>query len=86
MHSAYIYVIAVETKEEFAAAVVRFTKSVAERPHKQMVQGHAGGLFSFCADNSATSVKPNAIGEGLLKGMINLTFRVCFDGKRELIE
>jgi len=62
-----VHVVQVETKEEFAAAVVRFTKSVAERPHKQMVQGHAGGLFSFCADNSATSVKPNAIGEGLLK-------------------
>ena len=51
-----------------AAAVVRFTKSVAERPHKQMLQGHAGGLFSFCSDNAAASVKPNSIGEGLLKG------------------
>ena len=51
-----------------AAAVVRFTKSVAERPHKQMFQGHVGGLFTFCSDSAMTSVKPNSVGEGLLKG------------------
>ena len=58
----------VETKEQFAAAVVRFTKSVAERPYKQMLQGHAGGLFTFCSDSAMISIKPNAVGEGLLKG------------------
>jgi len=62
-----VHVIEVETKEEMAAAVVRFTKSVAERPHKQMFQGHVGGLFTFCSDSAMTSVKPNSVGEGLLK-------------------
>lgn len=61
-----VHVIQVETKEEMAAAVVRFSKSVAERPHKQMLQSHSGGLFSFCADAASTSVKPNSLGEGLL--------------------
>ena len=59
-----------------AAAVVRFTKSVAERPHKQMVQGHAGALFSFCSDKAMTSVKPNSVGEGLLKGEL-FSFGIC---------
>jgi len=62
-----VRVIQVEEKMEFASAIVRMTKAVAERPHKQMVNIHGEGLFSFHVDAQASSVKPNSLGEGLLK-------------------